>query len=126
MGSFMLNPDHESVLDLETIATLKALGGSDEPDLFVELVDLFVTDAKTHIAQLQRAVEQHDLRLLERSAHTLKSSCANVGAMAMSKLCFELEQLGRAAKLEGAAQLVARTAEQYERVQVALNEQKAA
>ena len=31
-----------------------------------------------------------------------------------------------AAKFDGAAQLVARTAEQYERVQVALNAQKAA
>src|SRR5882672_8455121 len=109
----MSEPDHESVLDLETIATLKALGGTDEPDLFVELVDLFVSDTKTHIAALQRALDQHDLRLLERTAHTLKSSCANVGAVAMSRLCSEIEQLGRASKIEGAAQLVERTAAQY-------------
>ena len=122
----MPNPDHESVLDLETIATLKALGGTEEPDLFVELVDLFVTDAKSHIAALQRALEHNDMRALERTAHTLKSSCANVGAVAMAKLCFELEQLGRKSKPEGAAQLIAHTAVQYERVRAALNAQKAA
>jgi HPt (histidine-containing phosphotransfer) domain-containing protein len=122
----MSNSDHEHVLDLETIATLKALGGSDEPDLFVELVDLFVTDARTHIAALRRALEQHDLRTLERTAHTLKSSCANVGAKAMSDLCAELEKLGRSSRIEGAEQLVERTAAQYERVQAALNQQKAA
>jgi HPt (histidine-containing phosphotransfer) domain-containing protein len=122
----MSNPDHESVLDLETIATLKSLGGAEEPELFVELVDLFVTDAKSHIAALQRALEHNDLRALERTAHTLKSSCANVGAVAMADLCFQLEKLGRASKTEGAAQLVARAAVQYDRVRAALNAQKAA
>ena len=122
----MASSDQESVLDLETIATLKELGGDDDPDLFTELVDLFVTDAKVQIAELRRALREGDLRLLERTAHTLKSSCGNVGALTMSKLCFEIEQLGRASKLDGAGPLVERTAEQYERVQVALNQQKGA
>jgi HPt (histidine-containing phosphotransfer) domain-containing protein len=122
----MKSSDHESVLDLETIATLKSLGGDDEPELFVELVDLFIADARNLIATLQRAVRERDLRTLECTAHTLKSSCANVGALSMSKVCLELEQLGREAKLTGAEGLVERAAEQYERVRIALDAQKAA
>jgi hypothetical protein len=44
----------------------------------------------------------------------------------MSKVCLELEQLGREAKLTGAEGLVERAAEQYERVRIALDAQKAA
>jgi HPt (histidine-containing phosphotransfer) domain-containing protein len=121
----MASPTPESVLDTSVIETLKMLGGDDEPQLFVELVDLFVEDAKLAEAILRDALAKNDTRLLERTAHTLKSSCANVGALPMSRLCFELEQLGRASKLAGAAELVERTAQQYELVQAALGAAKA-
>lgn len=113
------------VIDASVLEMLKLLGGDDEPELFVELIDLFITDAKQLVGVLERSLEAGDIKLLERTAHTLKSSCANVGALRMSKLCFELEQLGRAAKLDGARELVRQAREQYERVEVALTAEKA-
>ena len=120
----MDSPHNAPVIDASVLEMLKLLGGDDEPQLFVELIDLFITDAKQLVDALQRALETGDVKLLERTAHTLKSSCANVGAMQMSKLCFELEQLGRAAKLDGAQELVNQALAQYERVELALTAEK--
>lgn len=120
-----MTPDEtECTLDLDVIATLKELGGDDEPELFLELVDLFLQDATAHLDGLQDALERGDPLALERTAHTLKSSCANLGAARMSRLCFELEQLGKARSLEGAGELVQQTVDSFASVSVALEAQR--
>jgi len=88
-----------NVLDLEVIATLKALGGEDEPELFIELVDLFIEDTCQQLEQVSAALGRGDPDEVRRRAHTLKSSCANVGAVHMAQNCFQLEQLAVAEEL---------------------------
>lgn len=120
----MPRSDCDPVLDSEVLNALKELGGTDEPDLFVEIVDLFIQDAEQQVTHLQGALASGDIRLVERIAHTLKSSSANVGALRFSKLCFELEQLGRAAKVEEAAALVRDVSSHYVDVRKALEAAK--
>ena len=47
-----------------------------------------------------------------RSAHTLKSSSAQVGALRLSALCKELEARGRAGSTRGAAELLGKAREE--------------
>ena len=112
------------VLDTAVVADLKALGGDAEPQLFAELVGLFVADATRQIENLQRALHAEDVRLLESAAHALKSSCAQMGAARLSRLCAELERAGRAGTLAGAPDLVARAVETYRQVERALDGQR--
>jgi HPt (histidine-containing phosphotransfer) domain-containing protein len=121
-----MDPSHKArVLDMGVIATLKELGGDDEPELFVELVDLFLENAKTNFKALSEALDRADPQAMERTAHTLKSSCGNVGAVGLSEACFKLEQLGRAGRLEGAAQILANALREFDEVCLALNSEKA-
>lgn len=112
------------VLDPSVVRSLKELGGDDDPGLFDELVDLFVTDARSNVEKLVQALDQRDAQALSRVAHTMKSSSANVGASRMSKLCFEIEKIGRAGSIDGAGELVALAREQFDQVCAALVAQR--
>jgi len=115
----------DPVLDPDVIASLKELGGEDEPELFVELVDLFLEDARAHLGFLSEALERGDALAIERTAHTLKSSCGNIGAKRLSRSCADLEQLGKHSRLEEAAELVRLAIGQYEEVRSALGAERA-
>jgi len=109
----MADPDPRCVLDMSVVESLRALEEEGRASLFGELVELFVADARQQVRALEAALSGGDVRSLERSAHTLKSSSASLGATQMSALCFELERLGRAGSLEGAADLVREVSKAY-------------
>jgi HPt (histidine-containing phosphotransfer) domain-containing protein len=108
------------VLDLNVIQSLKDLGGDDDPGLFQEVVELFLADTRTNVAKLEQALAARDPQCMHRVAHSMKSSSANVGAMRMSKLCFEIEKLGRAGATAGAEELVREICRQFDEVSAAL------
>jgi HPt (histidine-containing phosphotransfer) domain-containing protein len=88
--------DHpEDVLDMNVIAALRELGGDGDETLFRELLDLYVDDSTKQLERLSDSLENGDVRVAERIAHTLKSSSANLGATKMSRICLQMEQLGR-------------------------------
>jgi len=107
----------EPLLDMGVIAMLKELGGAEEPELFEELVELFIKDSRHHLEELEEALRSGDSERLERTAHTLKSSSANIGARSLSRLCAQIEQLGRACRACEAAALVSRAGQEYAKVE---------
>jgi CheY-like chemotaxis protein/HPt (histidine-containing phosphotransfer) domain-containing protein len=78
-------------------ARLKELGDEFGPEMVNTLAEMFVTDTQTRLAALRRSIEQCDPKALEREAHGLKGSAANLGVVHMAKLCAALEE--RAADL---------------------------
>jgi len=116
----MIMTESKSVLDQEVLASLRELGGEDDPGLFVELVNMFLEDTPERMRALADAMEHGDPTALERSAHALKSSAANLGALDLSKLFREIESAGREGDLGRAAPLVAQMRPEFERVQAAL------
>jgi signal transduction histidine kinase/CheY-like chemotaxis protein/HPt (histidine-containing phosphotransfer) domain-containing protein len=109
-------------LDEDVIQSLRELGGEDDPGLLAELAELFLEDAPPRIADLQRALESNDTKLLQETAHALKSSCGNLGALLLSEMCRELEAMGREERLDGAAALLERSTRELDRVVCALQE----
>ena len=116
----MTDPQASPVIDLAVVDSLKALDEDGGSGLFFELIDLFVEDASAQLRSMQTAFDAGDIKTVERAAHTLKSSCANIGAQRMSEICFELEKLGRTGSLEGAEPLIASTSAAYGEVREAL------
>jgi CheY-like chemotaxis protein len=108
------------ILDPGVIASLRELGGDDDPQLFAELVNMFLADTPERLHALGAALEQRDPLALERAAHALKSSSANLGALSLSNLFSAIETACRQKDIERAASLVARTRPEYERVEAAL------
>ena len=107
-------------LDMETIAVLKELGGDDDPELFNEIVDLFLEDTPTRLRALQAAAAEGDARAVEETAHALKSSCGNLGALLLADLCRELETRGRSRELGAVPSLVERSSTEFQNVAAAL------
>jgi two-component system sensor histidine kinase/response regulator len=116
-------PMSDPILDREVLATLKELGGEDDPGLFIELVNLFLEDTPERIRLLNEALDQGDPLALERAAHALKSSAANLGAMSLSTLFRDLETAGRQKDLGKANGLVTQAGSEYRRVEEALRQE---
>lgn len=84
-------------INAKVIQELRALEDAGAPGLLVELIDLFLAEADKHIRTLKDAFNERNASLFEKSAHTLKGSSGNLGAMALSKMCSELQDVGHAA-----------------------------
>jgi HPt (histidine-containing phosphotransfer) domain-containing protein len=57
---------------------------------------------------------------MQQAAHSLKSSSANLGALAVASLCKDLETMGQQKNLDTAAQVLAATEAAYEAARAAL------
>ena len=73
---------------------------------FPELVDSYLAEASRLIADLERAAAASDPGGLQRAAHSLKSSSANIGAARLAATARQLEAKGRSGDLSGAGSLV--------------------
>ena len=86
-----------SKVDLNTFNSLKESTGV---DFINELVDAFLDDAPTLIAQMRSALAEKNAEAFRRAAHSMKSNAATFGAMELSALAKELENLARENNLD--------------------------
>ncbi len=93
-------------LDPKIIADLRSLEASGSPGFLSELIDLYLKEAVAHVARLQGSLAAKDASVFERTAHTLKGSSGNLGAMGLSRLCARLQDIGRTADWSGAAEIL--------------------
>jgi two-component system, sensor histidine kinase and response regulator len=110
----------DQVLDMEVVAALRELGGDDDPELFAEFVTLFLEDTPPRLQALIEGLQSTDANAVRQSAHALKSSTANLGAMGLSELFRAIEVAGREGDLERAAPLIEESGHEYQRVEDAL------
>ncbi len=72
----------------------------------LELLQMFVEDAQSHLEVTKAAIASNDFQLFEQEAHHLKGSSANVGATTMHLAAEKLEQLARTQERRGATDLI--------------------
>ena len=92
----------------------------EDPELLTRVLTMYVLESPKAMAKLKQAVADGDAPEITRSAHSLKSTSANVGATTMSKLCADLQAAGKSADLDAARALFAKAEPEYDRVQTAL------
>ncbi|MGE4482666.1 ATP-binding protein [Acidocella sp.] len=76
--------EEDPALDQKIIDNLRLLGDN---EFLEELMSDFLSDAKDLIDQLEADATRGDSQEFRSHAHALRSSAANVGAMALGKLC---------------------------------------
>ena len=79
-----------NVIDTRQLDQLKELIGGCQ-DSLNELVETFLVEGDEIIADMKASVSGQDLDLLRRSAHSLKSSAQDFGALELSRLSAALE-----------------------------------
>lgn len=83
-------------IDKETIDELFEVMEEDS----VNLLTLFLENAPQQIEEIERAVRKRNPEQVILPAHSLKSGCANVGAIRLFKLATELEHVAREGQME--------------------------
>jgi len=78
-------------IDKKQIDLLKKIQQPGKPDVLERLFTSFQKSSREILQSLHRAAANNDIEILSQSAHSLKSSSANFGAMRLSDLCRELE-----------------------------------
>jgi signal transduction histidine kinase/CheY-like chemotaxis protein/HPt (histidine-containing phosphotransfer) domain-containing protein len=94
-------------------------------EILGELIDIYLEDTPQRLEALAKAVAEGDAVGIREHAHSLKSSCAQLGAAHLSDLCRQLETLGRDGDLGPTASLMAEAQAEFPRVQEALAAEKA-
>jgi two-component system sensor histidine kinase/response regulator len=105
----------EEAVDLVVLLSLEAAQVEGEPDLVVELIDLYAEDAPRHLSAIRSALAAGDRAALRRAAHCLKGSSASLGARGMEMCCEKLERLSGGELLQEGAMLLACLEREYER-----------
>ncbi len=89
-------------LDPTALNNIRALQRDDGPDILAKIVNLYLKNAPPLLEKIQEATATGNAQLLRGTAHSLKSSSANVGATKLAELCSELETMGRDKTLDDA------------------------
>ena len=100
-----------SAIDRAVFARLGEITG-DDPEFLAELVDTYLTDGDAQVRALREA-PAGDLAALIRPAHSLKSSSASIGAVALADRCRSLEADARAGRVDDVAGAVEGIAEGF-------------
>jgi HPt (histidine-containing phosphotransfer) domain-containing protein len=114
---------HDAV-DLAVLIGFEEAQPEGEPDLIVELIDLYLAETPRLMSVMQGALAKEDERELRRAAHSLKGSSANLGANGMAALCDRLEHLGNAGAPQVLSAHVSRLTNEFELVRQAFGAER--
>ena len=88
-------------LDAESLQRLRELDPAGQNQLVGRVLRAFASSARRLGQQLAEARIRDDLLVIRHVAHTLKSSSSSIGALALARLCAEIEASIRNEALAG-------------------------
>ena len=97
--------DSSLSVDPAALERLHEWGGE---ELVTKMVQLFLENAPERGRQIRSGVESGDLKGVERGAHSLKSSAANLGAESVRSLARVMEEQAERGHAEGLDSLLER------------------
>jgi PAS domain S-box-containing protein len=106
------------VLDRQVLDDLRKVL---KPERLAGMLNLYLLESPKLIAKLKEAAHAGDGAEISRSAHSLKSCSANVGAAVLSRYCEEIEAAARRADCEAARYMVGKLETEHNCVQSALS-----
>lgn len=81
----------DELIDFDILIKLKNLMGSH----FDELIPAFIEGVETYFNDLKSMNTQNNMQEIERFAHSIKSSSANIGARTLATSCAQLEEIAK-------------------------------
>jgi|GEM_PF-1079215 len=95
-----------SLLDQTVLDNIQRMNQRSSSNLMEKLVTLYLSSSIVQLEALRTAVQEKDSDGIYTTAHSLKSSSANVGALSLFELCKTLELQGRQQDLTGIEQVL--------------------
>ncbi len=113
----------DAVLDRQALGRIRALHRPGGPNLLAKVLGLYSSSSLALTDAMRTAALSNDAESVRQAAHALKSSSANVGAMAFADLCKDVEVAAAEGKLEQARTLVDGLLTEHKKVLQALDAQ---
>ena len=104
-------PIDPNIIDQAALKRLEDWGGT---KLSNEIVRLFLENGPKRVDQIREAMDDEDLEVPERGAHSLKSSAANVGAQLLQEVASDLESAASEGDLKRVRELVPNLEQAFE------------
>ena len=98
--------DIDRALDAEVVERLRDLAAATDASLLGQIFEAFLADGEARIIALRHALQESDAAGLRKAAHALKGASANIGARRMAEITEQLQALGEANSIAGAAPLI--------------------
>jgi CheY-like chemotaxis protein len=114
--------DAVDLLDAKSIQAIRDLQTEGEPDLFLELIEIFLKESQVLMGKARQAVQAADADALRQAAHSIKGTSSNLGAKLLSSRAAEIEQLARSGDVQKAATLLGSLEDVYQQSCAALND----
>jgi HPt (histidine-containing phosphotransfer) domain-containing protein len=116
------NTSETCTLDPTALAKIREDDGGHPSQIVSELLKIFYNTTPQRIELLENATRAGDVKSLHQVAHSLKSSCAYVGALHMRALCLQLEDMCKRQRTSDADVVVHKIKSEYQEVKRALEE----
>ena len=117
------DPDH-AALDLTVLEAFRQEMGEIGSEVIIELIDCYLTEGPPLLQAIRTAINQQNLKEIQRVAHGLKASSASLGALCLSQLCQALENIALSAPIDQSTAIAARVESEYKRVEAALKHER--
>jgi signal transduction histidine kinase/CheY-like chemotaxis protein/HPt (histidine-containing phosphotransfer) domain-containing protein len=95
----------------------------DSTQILSLLANCYLEEALKLLQAMKFAIAQADTQALNRAAHTLKGSSANLSAAPLAQLCATLEVMSTSGELDRASTLLAQIEVEYDRVKNTLQQE---
>ena len=107
-------PPTNGSLNMKVLQDLIVIGGEDDPEFVNRIIQRFLKETPQRLKDIRDAVLEKNFEGLQRTAHQLKGSSGQFGAGPMAQLCLNLEEFGKAKKMEEARAAVSALETEYE------------
>jgi len=88
-----------------------------DKEFLMEVLEGFLENVRAQIPAIRQAITDGDSEVVSREAHSIKGGAANLTADVLSKIAFELENIGKSGALEGGIQVLERLEEEFRRLE---------
>ncbi|RLJ16013.1 hypothetical protein DJ031_17155 [bacterium endosymbiont of Escarpia laminata] len=112
--------DEAELLDQRALDKIRALQRPGAPDILSKIIGIYLNTTPGLMEKMKDTAVNGDADVLYQTAHSLKSSSANLGAMQLTAICKELEAIGREGKIQKAQPLMESLKIEYQKVEMEL------
>ena len=107
-------------LDTQVLQAFRNMVGQNVDRVLAEMIDCYLDDTPKQLIAIASAIAENDALILQRAAHTLKSSSITLGATILAQICQELEIISRTGNTEAGTEKLPQLEAEYKRVKTAL------
>ena len=102
----------EGHLDIEALVELEEIMEEE----FGTLLEIYMQDAESKLSLMSEALNAGDTNSLREFAHSFKGASCNIGALPLSRLCEDVEQLARTGQITDIPLLMQGVIDEYQEV----------